>query len=138
MKTTKKPSKSSNMFRLAKGRFKAAFSLVELLVVIAVIGLIAAIAIPNIANLTGAASTGAAKRNAQNIVSTYSAAVAAGHSALGSEELCVNEITSATPVSAGGGSFNVPGMAGPDITAARAHISYANGMLTYTPDAGTD
>ncbi len=54
------------------------FSLVELLVVIAVIAIIAAIAIPNIAGITQAANTAKQQRNAQNIVSTYNAAIAAG------------------------------------------------------------
>ena len=54
------------------------FSLVEMLVVIAVIGIIAAIAIPNIGNVNAAARTSTAKRNAQTIASTFSAAMAAG------------------------------------------------------------
>ena len=54
------------------------FSLVEMLVVIAVIGIIAAIAIPNIGNVNAAARTSTAKRNAQTLASTFSAAMAAG------------------------------------------------------------
>ncbi len=54
------------------------FSLVEMLVVIAVIGIIAAIAIPNIGNVNAAARTSTAKRNAQTLASTFSAALAAG------------------------------------------------------------
>ena len=54
------------------------FSLVEMLVVIAVIGIIAAIAIPNIGNVNAAARSSTAKRNAQTLASTFSAAMAAG------------------------------------------------------------
>ncbi len=54
------------------------FSLVEMLVVIAVIGIIAAIAIPNIGSVNSAARTSTARRNAQTIASTFSAAMAAG------------------------------------------------------------
>lgn len=61
-----------------KSKVAHGFSLVELLVVIAVIGVIAAIAIPNIGNITGTAKASSDKRNAQNIASVYSAAVAAG------------------------------------------------------------
>ena len=54
------------------------FSLVELLVVIAVIGLIAAIAIPQISKVTDKAETASDQRNAQNVVSLYGSALAAG------------------------------------------------------------
>lgn len=65
----------TNSFKLSGQK---GFSLVELLVVIAVIAIIAAIAIPNIAGITGAANQAKAQRNAQNIVSTWNAAIAAG------------------------------------------------------------
>ncbi len=58
--------------------FQSAFSLVELLVVIAVIAVIAAIAIPNIAGITQNAAKTSGLRNAQNLASISSAAVAAG------------------------------------------------------------
>jgi prepilin-type N-terminal cleavage/methylation domain-containing protein len=54
------------------------FSLVELLIVIAVIGVIAAIAIPNLAISHGSAREAAAKRNAQQIASTFGAGEATG------------------------------------------------------------
>ena len=57
---------------------ESGFSLVELLVVIAVIGLIAAIAIPQISKITDKAQTASDQRNAQNVVSIYGAALAAG------------------------------------------------------------
>ncbi len=54
------------------------FSLIEMLVVIAVIGVIAAIAIPNIGNINAQARESVAQRNAQNVASVSSSAVAAG------------------------------------------------------------
>lgn len=65
---------------LKKAR-KAGFSLVEMLVVIAIIGIIAAIAIPNIGNINDASKQAAAQRNAQQIASTWNAAVVAGYDA---------------------------------------------------------
>ena len=61
-----------------KKNVKAGFSLVEMLVVIAVIGIIAAIAVPTIGSITSQANTNKAKRNAQNLASVYSSAIAAG------------------------------------------------------------
>ena len=61
------------------------FSLVELLVVIAVIGLIAAIAIPQVTKITDRARHSTAQRNAQNIASVYTAAVAAGAAKAGND-----------------------------------------------------
>jgi type IV pilus assembly protein PilA len=54
------------------------FSLVEMLVVIAVIGVIAAIAIPSIGSINASAQTATAQRNAQSVVSMYTAGSAAG------------------------------------------------------------
>ncbi len=61
-----------------KKNVKAGFSLVEMLVVIAVIGIIAAIAVPTIGSITSQANENKAKRNAQNLASVYSSAIAAG------------------------------------------------------------
>jgi prepilin-type N-terminal cleavage/methylation domain-containing protein len=56
----------------------AGFSLVELLVVIAVIGILAAVAIAAMSGIFTRAEEAKAKRQAQNIVTTYAAAKAAG------------------------------------------------------------
>ena len=57
-----------------------AFTLAELLVVIAVIGVIAAIAIPAMSGFFGQADSAKTERNAQYLVSTFNAARAAGNS----------------------------------------------------------
>ncbi|MEM1441775.1 MAG: prepilin-type N-terminal cleavage/methylation domain-containing protein [Verrucomicrobiota bacterium] len=62
-----------------KRSLKAAFSLVEMLVVIAVIGIIAAIAVPNIGRINDSAKDATYRRNAQNIASVFASAQAAGH-----------------------------------------------------------
>lgn len=74
------------------------FSLVELLVVIAVIAVIAAIAIPNIAGITQSANISKAQRNAQNIVSTFSALRAAGYNATHTKDSAITVVSTATPV----------------------------------------
>ncbi|MEM9479656.1 MAG: prepilin-type N-terminal cleavage/methylation domain-containing protein [Verrucomicrobiota bacterium] len=83
---------------------KSGFSLVEMLVVIAVIGIIAAIAVPMIGNITGKAEENATRRNAQNIASVYSAAVAAGYSGASDLATAVDSVTTGNGVQ-GTGSF---------------------------------
>ena len=58
---------------------KAGFGLFEVLVVIAVIGIIAAIAVPNIGRINESAKDATYRRNAQNLASVFSSALAAGH-----------------------------------------------------------
>jgi prepilin-type N-terminal cleavage/methylation domain-containing protein len=60
--------------------YKAAFGMAEVLVVIAIIGVITAVAIPAMSGLFGRADSAKAERNAQNLVSTFNAARAAGNS----------------------------------------------------------
>lgn len=116
---------------------KSAFSLVELLVVIAVIAIIAAIAIPNIAGITGAANTAKAQRNAQNLASTYNAAIAAGMptNAASSVPTAVTLITSGTNVVIGNTTnfFRVDGLSTVESSNARALLLFQNGTLQYNP-----
>ncbi len=80
-----------------------AFSLVELLVVIAVIGIMAGIAIPMISNINANSAKAKDKRNAQNICSVYGAARSAGAAfSSTTKEGIVGELAQGI---SGGGSF---------------------------------
>jgi len=59
-------------------RCRPAFSLVELIVVVAVIGIFTSIAIPHFAPLSEGANIAKDRFNAQNIVTTYTTGSAAG------------------------------------------------------------
>ena len=115
------------------------FSLVELLVVIAVIGVIAAIAIPAMSGIFGKADTAKVKRNAQNLVSTFNAARAAGNTTTFADASeAITAITSGTGI-AGGGTFSTSrffvSMDAAEVTAARtAHIQ---GAIVGSTDDGT-
>jgi type IV pilus assembly protein PilA len=107
---------------------KSAFSLVELLVVIAVIAIIAAIAIPNIANITGGAQEAADQRNAQNLASTYNAAIARGMptSAATTVAAAVTVITNGTNIDET--VFRVDGVGGTGYT---NYLTFQDGTLRY-------
>ncbi len=123
------------MKKPTKLTIKSAFSLVELLVVIAVIAIIAAIAIPNIAGITGAANTAKAQRNAQNLASTFNAAVAAGYTNAGTEAAAITAITNGVNITIGNTSnfFRVDGLSGAEVSNAASRLSFTNGTLVYEP-----
>ncbi len=111
------------------------FSLVEMLVVIAVIGIIAAIAIPNIGNVNAAARSSTAKRNAQTIASTYSAALAAGAdmSSYTTVDLAVAALT--TGVAPAAGPFKDKQFIVPNLPAAGSQeYIELTGHLDWDPD----
>jgi prepilin-type N-terminal cleavage/methylation domain-containing protein len=119
---------------------KAGFSLVELLVVIAVIGLIAAIAIPQISKITDKARKASAQRNAQNVVSTYGAAIAAGAAITGTTPTAIVDSLETGVTGAGSFSdsfFKISTMAALDQTDAEAFLAWdgTNSVLTYNATA---
>ncbi|MCB1076413.1 MAG: prepilin-type N-terminal cleavage/methylation domain-containing protein [Verrucomicrobiae bacterium] len=125
-----------------KNLWKAGFSLVEMLVVIAVIGIIAAIAIPNIGKINDTAEKSKDRRNAQNLASVCASAQAAGHDFVGTNTnvgtVVAAIVTGATAADGPfqGTFFGVPGLDTEEQTSAAAYLSIANGLLTYTGAGG--
>lgn len=68
---------------LLRRRLPGAFSLVEMLAVIAVIGIMATIAIPVVGSTSNAAAKSGLQRDAQSLASMFSMAAAAGASVSG-------------------------------------------------------
>ena len=124
-----------------KTNFKKGFSLVELLVVIAVIGVIAAIAIPAMSGIFENSRLAKARRNAQNIASTYAAARAAGASFSGTTAAAVAAELNTGKTGAGQfltTNFQVV-LATAEVDGATAYLTgpgAANGNLTYTGTTG--
>jgi prepilin-type N-terminal cleavage/methylation domain-containing protein len=121
-----------------KTNMKKGFSLVELLVVIAVIGVIAAIAIPAMSGIFGKADSAKEKRNAQNLVSTFNAARAAGNTqTFANAAAAIAAITdTSTGGISGGGTFSTSkffvSMDAGEVTKARALIQ--TGIVGSTND----
>ena len=118
--------------------FQSAFSLVELLVVIAVIAVIAAIAIPNIAGITQQAAKSSGKRNAQNLASVSTAAVAAGYTNVALDMgAAIAALTNGISVTNNGavmGPFKVDGLPS-DLSMVTNNLTYdtITGVIRYTP-----
>ena len=109
-----------------KKNVKAGFSLVEMLVVIAVIGIIAAIAVPTIGSITKQANENKAKRNAQNLASVYSSALAAGSSVSGADAATIVSalVTGVTGADSFSDTyFQVPNMSADEQTNATAYLA---------------
>lgn len=121
---------------------KGAFSLVEMLVVIAVIGILAAIAVPNIGKINDAAEESKNRRNAQQLSSVCNAAQAAGLDFIAEGDdvaaVCgkvaigdtVDDVTS--PFF--GSFFGVPNLAGQELTDAQKYLELSEdeSMLVYS------
>jgi type IV pilus assembly protein PilA len=114
----------------------AGFSLVEMLVVVAVIGVIAAIAIPSVGSINGSAQTASNQRNAQSLVSMYTAGSAAGIVWTGTDRnsKIASVIAGQSPTDGAfaGKIFKVPDVSPADKTATYIYIGYdGNGDLFY-------
>lgn len=124
------PTDNNMKLNLAQNARKA-FSLVEMLVVIAVIGIIAAIAVPNIGRINDSAKEATARRNAQNVASVFASAQAAGlnfAAASTTPSDIVAAIVLGAKVTEKGPFentwFGVPGLTSADQTAALTYLSY--------------
>ncbi len=120
-------------------RHPRGFSLVEMLVVIAVIGVIAGIAVPTIGNITSNADEGATKRNAQNLCSLHTAAVAAGYdfNTEDKSEIAAQLKTGVTGPAIAGSDFRLK-LSDGEVDDALAYCSYdpISGTMTYSPGGG--
>ena len=134
-------AKDSPVMKKPTGRlsFQSAFSLVELLVVIAVIAVIAAIAIPNIAGITQQAAKSSGKRNAQNLASFSSAALAAGYtngvgSTMTAQITALSNGISVTNNNQVMGPFKVDGLP-TDLSKVTNNLTFdsTNGVIRYNP-----
>jgi len=117
----------------------SAFSLVEMLVVIAVIGIMAAIAVPQIGRINDAAKESKDKRNAQNIASVCGSAQAAGLDFVGADVAAtVSAVVAGNTVTDPGPFqntfFGVPNLSAADQTSAATYLELSNGMLLYKGD----
>jgi type IV pilus assembly protein PilA len=131
--------KNTTLIRNKKG----AFSLVEMLVVIAVIGILAAIAVPNIGKINNAAEDSKNRRNAQQLSSVCNAAQAAGFDfveAAGGTGVEAYKV--AAQVVGGhtiddasspfkGAFFGVPNLSEQEYKLAANYLKNENGMLVY-------
>ena len=121
-----------------KNSKKKGFSLVELLVVIAVIGVIAAIAIPAMSGIFGRADSTKTARNAQNLVSTFNDARAAGNQVPYADAAAAIAGITTSPGLTGSGTFATSRFfVSMDPTEKAAATALINGTLTGSATEGT-
>ncbi len=136
----------------SRNPISSAFSLVEMLVVIAVIGIIAAIAVPNIGKINDAAKDATYRRNAQNIASVFASAQAAGYdfsktggtgATLADQTAIITAVVSGATISNANSPFNgayfgIPGLKVAEATSTTAgaakYLTWdtTSGQLLYT------
>ena len=112
-----------------------AFTLPELITVIAIIGVIAAIAIPAMSNFTGSAQNATVKAMAQRLAATYMTALTTGHD-FAEGETEANAVVSnvVAGVTIDDYYFGVPHVSTELQTDDLAHLDLQRGRLTYLPD----
>ena len=117
-------------------RWRSAFSLSELLMVVAIIGILAAIAVPMM-NPTDAVYAARDRRNAQELCSTCAVAQAAGVNFVQDDSV----LDTVHAIVRGGISVNgamrghvfvVPGLSEEDMQGASKYLSVADGQLIYS------
>lgn len=123
----------------------SAFSLVEMLVVIAVIGILAAIAVPNIGKINGAAEASKNRRNAQQLASVCNAAQAAGHDFITSPDDTAAEVAARIVIGATisdstspfkDSYFGVPNLSGDELDRAVDYLTVSTDGSTLIYNSG--
>jgi prepilin-type N-terminal cleavage/methylation domain-containing protein len=116
---------------------RSAFSLMEVLVVVAVIGVMGGMAVPGVVRMTRQAEEGKDRANAQRLSLASGGAVAAG-AVFGDLDSAVSRLTGdggvvASRVGLGEVRFVVGGMTEEDVAGAKEHLQFEGGQLTLRP-----
>lgn len=115
-----------------------AFSLIEILVVIAVLAILLSIAIPTIRHTLQLAAESKNRRNAQHLATISAAMISAGHKGTNSVNSWITMLTNGESVTNSFGEtigyFRSDDLNPDDITALSPYISITNSQLIYRPE----